>query len=194
MEKKQKLILASASPRRKELLTTIGIKFDCEPADINEDPLPNEDCTQYVKRLAYEKALSIANKHKLNPCFVLGADTIVVLDQQLLGKPANHDQAFEYLSRLSGRTHTVLTGVCLLQGDQALLHEVYESQVTMHTLSAPEIRNYIQTGEPLDKAGAYAAQGIGKQFIQSITGSVNNVIGLPVELLQNAFKAHKISQ
>lgn len=188
MEKNPKLILASASPRRKELLSKAGVCFETQIPDVDESRLLGEAPRPYVARLARKKALAIADSAAHN-AYVLAADTTVVVGDQILGKPGDEAEAFEFLSLISGRTHEVLTGVCLILAPSQTIHEgVYASQVTMKALSHSEIKAYIRTGEPMDKAGAYAAQGKGRQLIEKIEGSLNNVIGLPVEELLFHFK------
>ena len=171
------LVLASASPRRRELLHNVGISFDVQPAHINEDPLPNEVAKDYAERLAREKAQAIAQQRPKNP--VLGADTVVVIDNQILGKPADSADAARMLHLLSGRTHQVITGVCLaVDGRYTVASET--TAVTMSEISEQEIRAYVATGEPMDKAGAYAIQGIASRWIPRIEGDYSNVVGLPV--------------
>jgi septum formation protein len=186
------LILASASPRRKELLSGIGVDFTIHPPSIDESQSPGELPFDFVKRLSLEKSLAIAVQSSVGT-YVLGADTIVVIDNIVLGKPRDEAQAAEYLGLIQGKTHQVLTGVCVsVSPDQILWHQVVYTNVTMRPLSLLQIQDYIATGEPLDKAGAYAAQGMGRSLITHIDGSLNNVIGLPVELLIDFFKKHKL--
>jgi septum formation protein len=171
------LILASASPRRAELLHKAGIAFTVEPAHVPEEPTPNEPPLQYAQRLACDKARAIFTKHSDD--VVLGADTIVVIDQHLLEKPRDEADAARMLRLLSGRTHQVITGVCLL----APGHEQTEAEVTevrFSALSNEEIGAYIATREPMDKAGAYAIQGIASRWVERIEGCYFNVVGLPV--------------
>ncbi len=174
------LVLASASPRRQELLHNAGIAFAVQPADISEDPLPGEKEKDCAERLAREKALAIA---RLRPGeAVLGADTIVVIDDQILGKPTGAADAARMLRMLSGRTHRVITGVCLLAGGKCSIGSETTS-VTMSEISADEISGYVATGEPMDKAGAYAIQGVASRWIPRIEGDYSNVVGLPVALV-----------
>ena len=174
------LVLASASPRRRELLRNAHIPFEVEPADINEAPLPNEPAQAYAERLAREKAQAIARKHPNNP--VLGADTVVVVDNQILGKPADPADPARMLHLLSGRTHQVITGVCVvINRHQSVASET--TSVTMSEISEDEIIAYISTGEPMDKAGAYAIQGIASRWIPRVEGDYSNVVGLPVALV-----------
>jgi septum formation protein len=184
------LVLASTSPRRQELLRNAHIAFEVQPANINEDPLPNETARAYAERLAREKAQAIAQK-RLHDA-VLGADTVVVIDHQILGKPANSADAARMLRLLSGRTHHVITGVCLAIGG----HNEVASEITAVTISEiyeDEIAAYIATGEPMDKAGAYAIQGIASRWIPRIEGDYSNVVGLPVaRVFQMLRAAHLI--
>ena len=174
------LVLASASPRRQELLRNAGIAFDVQPADIPEDPLPGETAKNCAERLAREKAQAIAQKRP--GAAVLGADTVVVVDDQTLGKPVDASDAARMLGLLSGRVHQVITGVCLLAGGNCSVASETTS-VTMSEISADEISGYIASGEPMDKAGAYAIQGIAARWIPRIEGDYSNVVGLPVALV-----------
>ena len=174
------LVLASASPRRQELLRNTGILFEVQPADIPEDPLLEEDARACAGRLAREKALAIAEKRPAD--VVLGADTVVVIDGQILGKPADATDAARMLRMLSGRQHEVITGICLVVGGQwSLASET--TTVTMSAISDAEIADYIASGEPMDKAGAYAIQGLASRWIPRIEGDYSNVVGLPVALV-----------
>jgi septum formation protein len=177
------LVLASASPRRRELLARAGVAFEAAPADIDERMRPGEDARAAALRLAAAKALEIARR--LGPAprrFVLGADTLVVLDGEALGKPRDAEHAVELLRRLSGRRHQVVTAVALAASDAlSVRSRAVESDVVMRPAGEDEIRAYVAGGEPLDKAGAYAAQGEGRRFIARIDGSESNVIGLPLD-------------
>jgi septum formation protein len=183
------LILASASPRRQELLRNAGIPFKVQPADINESPLPGEPPQECAQRLAREKALAVFQSRPQN--FVLGADTIVVVDDAILGKPRDADDAARMLRMLSGHTHAVVTGVCLVgpvaSGQWPVASQTKSASettlVTMCEISDDEIRDYVATGEPMDKAGAYAIQGIASRWITRIEGDYSNVVGLPVALV-----------
>jgi septum formation protein len=203
------LVLASASPRRQELLRNAGIPFTVQPADIDETPLASEAARECAERLAREKALAVWRTRPQD--LVLGADTIVVVNQTILGKPANADDAVRMLRMLSGRVHNVITGVCLVgavagrqlsAADSAVprSYEILRSEkrelrtgsettlVTMSKLSEDEIRAYIATGEPMDKAGAYAIQGMASRWIPRIEGDYSNVVGLPVALVSRMLR------
>jgi septum formation protein len=173
------LILASASPRRQELLRKACIPFTVEPADIDESPRAGEGARECAERLAREKALAVFRSHPQN--YVLGADTIVVVDDTILGKPRDADDAARMLRLLSGRTHAVITGV-YLAGPTAGEPRATSATtfVTLCEISDHEIRAYVATGEPMDKAGAYGIQGIASRWIPRIEGDYSNVVGLPV--------------
>jgi septum formation protein len=173
------LILASASPRRRELLGGLGLRFTVRAADIDETPRPGEDPAATVLRLAREKAAAEAHPGEL----VLAADTVVVIDGELLGKPRDPEDARAMLARIAGREHTVLTGVALVEPDRdRRVSEVASSRVRMAPLTSDQIASYVATGEPLDKAGSYAVQGIGALFVEEIFGNYTNVVGLPLPL------------
>lgn len=181
-----RLILASGSPRRRHFLETLGLTFEVHPAELDETPHPGEGAHAYVERLALEKAAAVGRRFP--DAVVLAADTTVVRDDQVLGKPATEEEAISMLRSLSGRTHEVLTGVAV--GGRASGVTVVSTQVRMRALSDAELRWYARTGEPMDKAGAYALQGIAGAFVESISGSHSNVVGLPlVETLQLLGKA-----
>ena len=171
------LILASASPRRSELLCNAGIRFAVEPAHVPERRAHDESPADYAKRLARDKAVAVFER---NPgSAVLGADTVVVVYEHLLEKPVDAQDADRMLSLLSGRTHQVITGVCLMaRGFEQTDAEV--TQVVFSPLSPTEIAGYIATWEPMDKAGAYAIQGIASRWVERIEGCYFNVVGLPV--------------
>jgi septum formation protein len=184
------LVLASASPRRQELLRSAGISFTVEPANIDETPRAGEAPRECAERLAREKALTVW-RTRPQDC-VLGADTIVVVDDAILGKPVDAADAVRMLRMLSGRVHGVTTGVCLVRsGDSRDLLNAAEfartasetTLVTMNALSEDEIRDYVTSGEPEDKAGAYAIQGVASRWIPRIEGDYSNVVGLPVALV-----------
>jgi septum formation protein len=173
------LILASASPRRQELLRSVGLNFKIIPAHINENCLAGESPRQHVKRLAREKAMVIAKKYP--EAWVLGADTIVVIDGIVLGKPENKTQARKMLQKLSGREHKVFTGFTIAHVSAEIYRtKVIQSAVQFKKISPEEMEWYVASDEPYDKAGGYAVQGQGACFIQSIRGSYTNVIGLPL--------------
>ncbi|HEX4498294.1 MAG TPA: Maf family protein [Thermoanaerobaculia bacterium] len=173
------LILASASPRRRELLGGLGLRFTIRSADIDETPRPGEDPAATVLRLAQEKAAAQAHSGEL----VLAADTVVVIDGELLGKPRDPEDARRMLARIAGREHIVLTGVALEEPDHdRRISEVASTRVRMAALTSDQIADYVATGEPLDKAGSYAVQGIGALFVEEIFGNYTNVVGLPLPL------------
>ena len=197
------LVLASASPRRAELLRNAGIAFEVDPAEIDESRQPDEPPTEYARRLAAEKARAVSARRSGD--FVLGADTVVSVEEQVLGKPADAPDAARMLKLLSGRRHLVTTAVCLIEPHEAamemhperssletgnakletgfehLRHETTE--VFFRPLSNDDIRWYIATGEPMDKAGAYGIQGGASRWIEKIVGGYFNVVGLPVPLV-----------
>jgi septum formation protein len=170
-----KLVLASASPRRRQLLQTARIPFTARPAEIDEQPIPNESPAAYVSRLAEAKARASWQPGEL----ALGADTVVTLDGLLLGKPRDAADARRMLRLLSGRTHQVLTGVCLFDGTLSRA-AVETTAVEFLDLTDEEIEAYVAGGEPLDKAGAYGIQGEASKFVQRIDGCYFNVMGLPL--------------
>ena len=176
-----RLILASGSPRRKELLNQIGVDFRVHPVDMDEAMLPGEGVLAHVSRLALEKARAgFEQTYQLgNARAVLGADTVVDIDGQILGKPANTRQAGVFLARLSGRKHQVHTAVALITRDTEQV-EVSSSEVEFARLTEQQIHAYVKSGEPLDKAGAYAIQGIAGQFVVNLNGSYSGVMGLPL--------------
>lgn len=179
-----RLILASGSPRRVELLGRLTPTFEVIPADIEEHLQPEiADIGQRVAQLALEKAQAVAAQ-QAGDCQILGADTVVCIDGDLLGKPRDAADAEAMLLRLSGRTHQVITGVALVtqaQGQHSEARDFASSDVSMRVITAAEARAYVASGEPLDKAGAYAIQGGAAAFITSISGSYENIVGLPLE-------------
>ena len=181
------LVLASASPRRVELLQLLGLRFAQQPADIDETHRAPETPRQYVRRMALEKARLVAASHSADKV-VIGADTTVLVDDQILGKPTDRADGLAMLQLLSGRSHQVLTGLCVLHGDQQRL-EVVESQVWFRTLEAAEAERYWAGGEPADKAGGYGIQGIGSIFVERIEGSYSGVMGLPLAALETQLRA-----
>jgi septum formation protein len=172
------LVLASASPRRAELLTTAGFSFEVRPADVDETPRPDELPADYALRVARDKARSVAACARAGSS-VLAADTVVVVGTQTLGKPADHADARRMLAMLSGTVHEVLTAVVLQHGERES-SEVASTRVRFVPLSEAEIDWYVKSGEPDGKAGAYAIQGLGSRFVDWIEGSWSNVVGLPV--------------
>lgn len=184
------LVLASASPRRADLLRAAGFTFEILPVDVDERFLPGEEPGEAVARLAEAKAVAAAVGLAFRPAadvVVLGADTTVVIGGQALGKPTDSAEAAHMLRLLSGQTHEVMTGICLLVGQRRLVH-VETTRVRMASLSEAEIAWYIATEEPSDKAGAYAVQGLGSRFIEGIDGSYSNVVGLPIPSLYTLMK------
>lgn len=175
------ICLASRSPRRAQLLSQIGVEYWISAADIDETPAPQEPPYDYVKRMAFEKALALVSSTE---DVVLGADTCVVIDQDILGKPADDADAVAMLQRLSGRSHQVMSGVALAQqGANGKVHSevlVVSTQVSFAALSDEQIRAYVATQEPADKAGAYGIQGLGAVLVESLQGSHSNVVGLPL--------------
>ncbi len=186
-------ILASASPRRRELLQSVGLKFKIIPAHVNENYLTGENPRQHVKRLSSDKAMVIARKYP--EAWVLGADTIVVIDGLILGKPKKEAQARKMLQKLSGREHKVFTGFTIAHVAAKIYKtRVIQSAVQFKTISPKEMDWYVSCDEPYDKAGGYAVQGKGTYFIQSIRGSYTNVIGLPLcEVLEELKKLKAIN-
>jgi septum formation protein len=183
------LILASASPRRRELLAQAGFAFEVVTADVAEIRKPGEDPIRFVTRLAREKAEAVLAREDIPPnALILGADTIVLLDEEVLGKPQDAADAARMLRLLSGRSHQVITGVCLAKGrERQRAAEV--TFVRFITLSDEEIEAYVATGEPLDKAGAYAIQGRAGRWVPRIHGCYFNVVGLPLALVSSMIEA-----
>lgn len=173
-----KIVLASQSPRRRELLGKMGLEFTTKSPEIDEDAFQGLEAQDLVQTLSREKARWIAGQ--LPPdTVVIGADTVVVRDGVILGKPAGEDEARAMLASLSGRDHQVCTGVTVCQGDKVVT-QVEVTQVTFRSLTDQEIRQYVSTGEPMDKAGAYGIQGLGGLLVEGIQGDYSNVVGLPV--------------
>ena len=182
------LVLASASPRRSELLAQAGFSFTVRPAHIPEDPYPDEDPIAYVTRLAREKAQAVYRELADPNAAVLGADTTVTVDKTILGKPLDPDDAIRMLRLLSGRSHRVITGVAVVTADSIeVAAEV--TAVRFLTLSDQEIAAYVATGEPMDKAGAYAIQGFAARWIPRIEGCYFNVVGLPLALVSTLLES-----
>jgi septum formation protein len=180
------LILASASPRRRELLTQAGYRFEVQPSSVPELRQPDEDAIRFVTRLAREKAEEVFAQRQAASGMVLGADTVVVCDGAVMGKPSNAADAARMLLLLAGRTHQVVTGVAVVwsSGSQPVVDVAAElTQVTMRTLSPEEVAAYVASGEPMDKAGAYGIQGYAARWIPRISGCYFNVVGLPLALV-----------
>jgi septum formation protein len=188
------LVLASASPRRRELLSRDGIAFEVQPAHVDETPLPAEAPAALARRLARDKALAIARAlGHAPPRVVLGADTIVVLGGRIFGKPRDPADAVALLEQLLGHTHQVMTGVAVVRSDGIGSDErIVTSEVTLRAARREEIEAYVATGEPLDKAGAYAVQGEGRRFVTKVEGSETNVIGLPMRVTRELLRAHGV--
>ena len=185
-----KLILASASPRRRELLAQAGYRFEVQPSSVPESRQPGEDAIRFATRLAREKAEEVFAQHQAagmaETATVLGADTVVVCDGEVLGKPSDAADAERMLLLLSGRTHHVVTGVAVVWGSSSppVVEIAAElTQVTMQTLLPEEVSRYVASGEPMDKAGAYAIQGYAGRWIPRISGCYFNVVGLPLALV-----------
>ncbi len=181
------LVLASASPRRQELLRNAGIEFVVDPAHIPEAPREGEEAQAYAERLAREKARAVFQRR--NADVILGADTVVIVDHTILEKPRDADDAARMLQQLSGRQHLVTTGVCLMGAEfEDVRSET--TKVAMNGISDEEIRRYVAGGEPMDKAGAYAIQGMASRWIPRIDGDYSNVVGLPVALVYRMLSEH----
>lgn len=183
------IILASASPRRKEILQNTKLKFEIQKSNIKEVILENESPKDMVVRLAYEKAYDVAknNRDKL----VIGADTIVVLDNNILGKPKDKDEAYQMVKSLSNKTHEVITGISLINIKKGItINDYVTSLVTFKDLTEDSIKDYINTNESLDKAGAYGIQGYGALLVDSIQGDYFNIVGLPISKLSDLLKDH----
>ena len=174
-----RLILASTSPRRRDLLEQTGLEFSVIPSNLVENSIPRSSPEPYVKRLAEAKAKEISQRHP--DSWVIGADTIVMIDDTMLGKPDSRPEALNMLRRLSGKTHQVLTGYCICCAASGRhFSETIKTDVCFKTLTELQIEWYLNSGEPFDKAGAYAIQGIGAFLVKQIHGSYTNVVGLPV--------------
>ncbi len=173
------IILASASPRRRDLLSQLGLDFQIMPAEIDETPRSHETPMDFVRRMAGTKAEQVAADHP-HAC-VIGADTVVALDHHIFGKPRDQENALAMLTSLQGQTHAVITGFALVAKNREMtVVEAVTTAVTFGTFSDTVLRAYIQTGEPMDKAGAYGIQGIGGFLVHEISGSYSNVVGLPL--------------
>ncbi len=195
------LILASASPRRRELLAQAGYHFSVQPSSVPESRRPGEEAIRFATRLAREKAEEVFARHQPSsahvpvphvPVMVLGADTVVVCEGEVMGKPVDAADATRMLLLLSGRTHHVVTGVAVVWGLGAAEVAAELTQVTMRTLSPQEISGYVASGEPMDKAGAYAIQGYAGRWIPRISGCYFNVVGLPLALVSSLLEGAEL--
>jgi septum formation protein len=184
-----RVILASQSPRRRELLALVGIDHEVLPADIDEDVHPGEQAVPYTERLAREKAAVIAARHP--DAYVIAADTTVVVDGDILGKPVDQADARAMVKRLSGRSHTVCTGIAVAHGGQ-IESAVEQVGVTFRPLTDAEIAAYVDTGEPMDKAGAYGIQGWGATIVERVDGDYFSVMGLGLRRLVYLFARHGV--
>jgi len=180
------IVLASASPRRAELLRAAGIEFDVLPAHIDESARERETADAYVRRIADAKARAVAAR--VTDRIILAADTTVVVDDEMLAKPIDDDDAKRMLRMLSGRSHEVLTAVSVGRAGGAVLTEIERTAVEFAAMTEFEIDWYVETGEPRDKAGAYAIQGYASRFVTRIDGSYSNVVGLPIALVYEILK------
>lgn len=189
----KKIVLASASPRRKELLQAIGLEFEIIPADIDETLESDKFSLNAIEKLALDKALDVSKRINY-PALIIGSDTVVVIDDQVLGKPKDKEDAFTMLNKLSGRTHKVISAIAIYDTvqDKTLVDSV-SSEVTFREMTDKEITNYIESSEPMDKAGAYAIQGIGGIFVSSICGCYSNIVGISIFKLAEMLKAFGIS-
>lgn len=182
----KKLILASRSPRRSELLRSLGLEFEVIPSKMEEIIDPEQSPEQNATNIARDKARWVARHNPGH--YVLGADTMVVLDQEILGQPADEEDACRILSKLAGKQHRVITGVALITPEAKEYETAEVSTVSIKSVSESDIRSYVATGEPLDKAGAYAIQGEGSFLVESREGSWSNIVGLPLEALTVLFQ------
>jgi septum formation protein len=185
MRQNPPVVLASTSPRREELLRLLQIEFEAQSSQVAEFAEANESPRAMVVRLARAKAEAV---HKLRPeAIIIGADTVVVCDSQVFGKPASLEDARRILRQLSGRTHEVLTGVCVIHGHTRKV-DCSRTVVEFSSLTKQEVEWYLRTGEPMDKAGAYGIQGLGARFISRVNGCYSNIVGLPLSLLYQMLK------
>lgn len=179
---KPSIILASASPRRKELLSQAGVAFSIVVSGCDETPVLGESATEMVERLAVIKAAVVADLHP--DSYVIGADTTVCIDGEVLGKPESFDEACSMLRKIQGRTHEVLGGISIINRSKELeMKWSHSTKVTMAKMSEEVIARYVRSGEPMDKAGSYAIQGLGLQFVDAVDGSYSNVVGLNISAL-----------
>lgn len=185
------LVLASSSPRRRELLAQLGIDFDIVPSDVPEERRPHESAAVFAGRVAQEKAVHVAAQRPAQ--WILAADTVVAIDDEILGKPADRADAYRMLRGLSDRTHQVVTAVVLLApGGRVAEQQVFESAVTMRIIREDEIDRYVDTGEPFDKAGGYGIQGRASPFVSKVEGSYSNVVGLPLDEVREMLARHEL--
>jgi septum formation protein len=183
-----RLVLASASPRRRELLARLERDFEVVTSDLPETPHAGEAADAFVQRMARNKAIDVARRRAGD--FVLGADTVVVVDGTIFGKPVDRDDARRMLRALSGRTHRVVTAVALADPTGRVEEIVVRTQVEFRELARGEIEEYLDSGEPFDKAGAYAVQGQAGKFVRRISGSRSNVVGLPLDEVRDLLRRH----
>lgn len=175
------IVLASASPRRRELLTSAGVQFQVIPSHIDELQQPDETAKDFVLRLSQEKAAEVADRSTVSGRWFIGSDTIVLCDEHILGKPENHDDSARMLRMLSGRNHQVVSGYAILdRHNNRWVRRSITTEVTFRILTDHEIKGYIASGEPADKAGSYAIQGLGSFMVTQINGSYSSVVGLPL--------------
>ena len=186
------LILASASPRRRELLAQLGVDYRCDAPDIDETPLAGELAADYVQRMAATKGDSVTGRYNLSQTAVLAADTTVVIEGEVLGKPRDYFDGLAMLARLSGRRHSVMTAISLHTASETTVRLV-ETSVQFVSLSRQVCEAYLATGEPWDKAGAYGIQGLAGAFVSAIEGSYSNVVGLPLTETWQLLSAHGIA-
>lgn len=186
-----RLVLASASPRRAELLASAGFAFDVDPAHVDETPRRGEAPREYAARMAREKGAAVAARHSSR--IVVAADTIVVVGEAIFGKPANRADAARMLRALSGRDHEVLTAVAIAR-DGAMREHLESTRVTFAAMTPAEVEWYVDSGEADDKAGAYAIQGLASRFIPRIAGSYSNVVGLPIEAVYRLVQSFSASR
>jgi septum formation protein len=174
-----KIILASGSPRRKQILEQVGLNFTVEVSDYEEKPIPGISPFEFVEKLSLEKAKAVAKNHK--DAIIIGADTTVVIDNQILGKPKTKEEAKEMLRKLSGNTHLVFTGFTVIDiRNNKIITKHVITKIKFKNLSDEEIAGYVETGEPMDKAGAYGVQDRGALFVEHIEGDYSNITGLPI--------------
>lgn len=180
-----RLVLASASPRRRDILRQLGLEPEVRPADVDERLLPGEDPGEHVRRLAREKAARVLESEP--DALVIGGDTVVVRDGEVLGKPADAEEAVAMLLSLSGKTHEVLSGLAMAGADRAV-DAVARTSVRFRTFDQDTARGYVATGEPMDKAGAYGIQGLGAALVEGVEGDYYSIVGLPVAALLQLFE------